>query len=112
MIIFTLPRTDCKLHTPLRDSNEDRANVSVMDAASANLSHSLENVTYVGVMYCTNQFGPSPGSVNSFTHIARTEVAVLDLVLVLVSLLFWLAARRVHLFADETEGAAEASRRI
>ena len=37
---------------PRKDSDDDNANVSVIELASANLSHSFANVTYVGVMYC------------------------------------------------------------
>lgn len=39
------------LNLPLSDSEDESANVSVVEAADASLSHSLVNVTYVGEMY-------------------------------------------------------------
>ena len=44
-------RSSRAFSSPFRDSDEDNAKVSVTDDAPANLSHSLANVTYVGVIY-------------------------------------------------------------
>jgi hypothetical protein len=99
----------------LRLSDEDRANVSVAVAPPLSLSHSELKVAYVGVIYYrvpaqVSLQAQNPSLSRTQTHVAGSDIDLLNLVFVIITLLFWSPSSRVNLLANEFESTLEAGK--